>query len=156
MWGIRLYTNRTAQGSLNFEWNIPANNPCPFGWRIPSMWNWWDIVSGSGTDINILDIDLSTTYPNNNNWQIRGVSSNSNAYGSVIVTNSANEKIFLPIMGFRYNEMFASNNGTYWFSTFSNESISTGFSIMPNTNTINFSSSQKHNGYCVRCVAEQP
>ncbi|MDR1543921.1 MAG: hypothetical protein LBS50_05850, partial [Prevotellaceae bacterium] len=170
LWGVAAGRNRAAQGSLSFEWNIPANNPCPSGWRIPSVWNWWDIISGNGSDEPSPDSDLFV-FPlvnygsaTNNNWQRRHASSNNNAYGGVIITNITNEKIFLPWIGLRdmYEDCPQSpeTNGVYWSSTGFNTSgvnanIYSYLLYMGTTYSyLGGGGYERERGLCVRCVKE--
>jgi uncharacterized protein (TIGR02145 family) len=165
LWGTANGIGRAAQGSLDFTWDKPENNPCPLGWRIPSMWNWWDIFEGDGLENDTVNYMYPTIGGNtvNNNWQIRDVSSNGTAYGGAIATNSANEKIFLPIIGVRMMNNGdlhfgkAEHIGNYWSSTYGK--IFSAYDVAffnGETNSVEIGQYARSLGYCVRCVAEPP
>jgi hypothetical protein len=150
LWGTAYGYDRAAQGTLTFDWDKPANNPCPSGWRIPSSWNYWDIVNGTGSDTSISEIDWDAA-DTNNNWKLRNASNNAN--GGVIITNSANEKIFLPIIGLRIfttGSLGTFDFGSYWNCMFTDNLVFLNSNI-PITLT---RGGLKANGQCVRCVEE--
>ena len=59
------------------DWDFPANNPCPPGWRVPSSFEWIDMLHGTGGadmthDIRPaqLNLPLTGTY-SKNTWRWR-------------------------------------------------------------------------------------
>ncbi|MDR1545043.1 MAG: hypothetical protein LBS50_11710 [Prevotellaceae bacterium] len=153
LWGTANGSSRNYQGSLDFTWTHPTNNPCPLGWRIPSHWNWWDILDGNGS--NSPATILSNIYFYNNTWQWRDVINN--AIGGEIITNKNGEKIFFPAAGTRQNDgNFAYNGsrGAFWSSTFiyENEVCIMNFS---SSNTSFRGYNFVANGACARCVATE-
>jgi hypothetical protein len=150
LWGIATGYSRNDQGSLGFVWKYTDNNPCPSGWRIPSNWNLWDIISGTGLDTPIQDTDWGSA--DNNNWQIRDMSSNNTTYGGAIITNSANEKIFLPIIGLRMSNtgIFFPDISAYWVSTYVDNQI-----YLNNISIAISGAMDRAVGICARCVAEE-
>ena len=99
--GSPVAQSRWGDGTNNrpaseITWTHPSNNPCPSGWRIPSIWNWWNIYGGTGNDTSLNSSSVSTV----NNWYWRATSNN--AVGGAIITNASGEKVFLPALGYRF------------------------------------------------------
>jgi hypothetical protein len=157
LWGTAKGKGRSNQGSLNFNWDKPANNPCPSGWRIPSIWNWWDIAGGNGSD-NYPNANVTTIedIAINNTWQIRSVSNNNTVYGGTIVTNSANEKIFLSDAGYRgvYDHYFGNSLTFYISSTASNVSNGICLLVIYKNGYSGYTETNKIEGQCARCFKE--
>jgi hypothetical protein len=156
LWGANLSSfSRTYEGTLNFPWDKPANNPCPSGWRIPAIWSWWDILIGNGSD----DPHSSSISAINNTWQLR--SHNNTVYGGYIVTNYANEKIFLPITGIRgapdcSNPTYG-NFGSFYLSSTSDSNKSGAMNSMLNitrTGYLYVNNTPNQQGQCARCFKE--
>ncbi|MDR1543120.1 MAG: hypothetical protein LBS50_01665, partial [Prevotellaceae bacterium] len=154
LWGTATGNNRATQGSLDFEWTYPANNPCPLGWRIPSSWNWWDIIDGNGSDTSFPDSKLISYFSfYNNTWQWRD--DINNAAGGVIVTNKNGEKIFFSNMGWRHFEnLNGRGSPSLWSSTFKNNNNI--FLVITSNDDLSFLGYNIINlGLCVRCVATE-
>ncbi|MDR1543596.1 MAG: fibrobacter succinogenes major paralogous domain-containing protein [Prevotellaceae bacterium] len=160
LWGTATSYTRSYQGSLNFDWDRPYNNPCPSGWRIPSRWNWWDIYNGNGSNTP-LDEQPGNYSSNNNTWQWR--STNKNAIGGGIITNDDGEKIFFPAVGSRvWNTGNGSNDsGCYfWSSTYSKDGGTlngSAYTLYFSNSTVNaghWNTNNKGYGWCARCVVE--
>ncbi len=143
-------------------WTFPENNPCPSGWRVPSGYEFMDIYRTTSDGRLFTAIKNTTAWnesnpANNNKWAYRPMQEGTNAFGGAVITNSNNEKLFLPGLGGRdrITGEHAGSSGIYWSSTpFDN----------PNTyyvNVLNFhatlmqvGSFSYSYGVAVRCVAE--
>ncbi|MDR1543467.1 MAG: hypothetical protein LBS50_03450 [Prevotellaceae bacterium] len=167
LWGNG--TNDRAHDPANLsEWSTKGknNNPCPAGWRVPSRWNFWDLLNGTGIDTDITEVYFSAQ-TKNNTWQIRNYNGQGTVVGGAITTNAAGEKIFLPALGYRFTYpvgmymdllMGCRTDGNYWSST-SNTALKAydlSMSLMLakiNPGTVYFTFN-KSGGKCVRCVAD--
>ncbi|MDR0334127.1 MAG: hypothetical protein LBI15_11795 [Dysgonamonadaceae bacterium] len=168
-------TNRVGTPiSLN-NWTAKgqANNPCPAGWRVPSDFEVWDIYRGNGSNIYVTTYGnaFTSTNANSNDWRFRGVQTNTNTAGGVVITNNVTvgaptttgAKLFLPSKGYRMlnNGTFApftGEDGLYWSSAFFSSTLSRGFGfgnaagtlfVVPGSYTTG-----RANGLTVRCVSE--
>ena len=128
-----------------------ANNPCPSGWYVPSIWNLWDINTGDGAD----DISIDGSSPNV--WSLR--SSTNSAYGAAIISNNFGELVFLPQDRARVNDgaLYGMDSGIYWSSTYSTAGVGAfclNFMVM-NFNTVQYLlPPNSTEGRSVRCVKE--
>ena len=141
------------------------NNPCPNGWRVPSIFELWDTYRGNGSNYSPGPISVgaySDNPANVNTWVWRPMQSNSNALGGLIITNSAGEKVFLPAAGWRtnWNGTFgnAGVGGYYWSSTLIPGGGGFGAdALFFNHTTVEAGTNHRFNrvnGYSVRCVSE--
>ena len=155
LWGNTLTTRAGAPVSLD-GWSIPANNPCPPGWRVPSIWDIWDIFRGNGTDDsrpnNAQNFNTATV----NGWQWRALTAASSiggASGGAIITNASGESVFLPITedrSFSSGMHIGSSSGLLYWST-ERRVLVTSSGLTVNSAGIG-SSDHYANGMSIRCV----
>ena len=151
------------------RWNIPGNDPCPPGWRVPTRGDWQSVF---GVGYGNLAIGPPTfevgRYINGNHIRYVSVGWQHGATGFLITpTNSNAPTLFLPTVSFRRledgqtaNLQQGGGHGFYWSSTvgvhpifplfayrleFSMNSVSTAPSV-------NSPGSIRANGKSVRCV----
>ncbi|MDR1698756.1 MAG: hypothetical protein LBR75_02900 [Prevotellaceae bacterium] len=105
-------------------WIFPENNPCQQGWRVPSAYEFVDMYRTTANGMIFSAIKNATAWDesnpaNNNKWTYRPVQEGTNAFGGIIITNSNNEKLFLPALGARDCKTgeYAGSSGIYWSST---------------------------------------
>jgi len=137
-----------------------SNNPCPDGWRVPSRFEFSDIYNGNGSDPDGTYGDYGTV-ASGNTWRWRDNSpSGTQAIGGVIISisNSSDEKIFLPAAGFRiYNSGALSsigNYGYYWSSTNSDRMYAYDMNIYSTGVGAGIDDDLSAFGFSVRCVSE--
>jgi len=152
----------TARPAAEITWTYPSNDPCPSGWRVPSVWNLWDIYRGDGA---IGNNPVAGSYGSGagfvNSWRWRDTANN--AVGGVIVTNVNSEIVFLPAIGARSGVngpyVLLGVNCLFWSSTISPTGSSAQTLSFSNT-TVYPSSAPSGNyysntsGHIIRCVAE--
>ncbi|MDR1544992.1 MAG: hypothetical protein LBS50_11445 [Prevotellaceae bacterium] len=149
--GNKSSSTRASDILLSSDWVYPANNPCPYGWRIPAKWSVWDLYRGTGSGTSIAVTDYNGT---DNTWQKR--SANNNSVGGVIITNSAGEKLFLPANGTRTiaGNLGGENSTYFWSCTYGLSSIR-AYALKCNDLSVDADISiAKVQGLCVRCVAD--
>ena len=109
-----------------------ANDPCPAGWRVPTLEELESL--GSGTWVR--------------NWNV------TSANGLVFGTEP--NQIFLPAAGWRYGGDGALGNvgpkGSYWAITQSSDRLA--WTLWFNSAGSGVSSSSRASGFSIRCVAE--
>ena len=141
-WGNGTDWDNRAGSPVSFDdWSLNtvpySNNPCPPGWRIPSIMDWMDMHNGTGHDIVICPsiagiggaiADFSGNFPadnnlNNNHWETF-IPPRVNANGGTIVRNTVpgtNQvaAIFLPAVSSResFRVLAGGHPGRYWTST---------------------------------------
>ncbi|MCL2596438.1 MAG: hypothetical protein FWD66_02000 [Paludibacter sp.] len=167
LWGNGVTATRPAPGSdiplsspppSTSSWTYQVNNPCPDNWSVPSSWNFWDICTGTGTDV--FSVTDGTNYDGTvNNWAWR--TTTTNAIGGAIITNADGEKVFLPAAGYRnYTNASLNSVGTYGYY-WSSSVITVAFT---NTHACylrfyssfvypGYNSNNRALGFSVRCVA---
>ena len=166
LWGNTSNTRSGAPISLDgaaptWTTRAQANNVCPQGWRVPSRFELWDMYRGDGADdpVNVSSGAYDeTNAANKNTWRWRGVQTNTNAIGGVIITNDSGENLCLPAAGIRDNSggtlYFAGTGGGYWSSTFYFTSFAYFLDFISGyVNAGNLNTSRAY-GLSVRCVAE--
>ena len=166
LWGNA--SNARAGAPISFDGASPtwttraqANNVCPQGWRVPSRFEFSDMHTDNGAGTSGTSGSLPVAIPDaNNNWRWRGVQTNTNAIGGVIITNDSGENLFLPAAGIRSNSdgtlYVAGTLSYYWSSTFiiptSSAHVLAFDSGIVSAN--NGSTIFRAVGLSVRCVAE--
>jgi hypothetical protein len=158
-----LWGGPDSDRTTTFPWTYPANNPCPLGWRIPTLMNWWDILNGDGSNDPTVYVIFGSA-DTNNNWQKRPASSftpTSTTCGGIIVTNSANENIFLPMMGWRSQNVSTAgnlvnvNSDGYYSSASTSGNHAYILCLQGGSAIITpLSYASRAYGSCARCVAE--
>ena len=126
-----------------------ANDPCPPGWRVPSITELRSIANGG----SLITFSGSTTSGNYWKWNSSGTP------GWLIYPNTAGTgapALFLPAAGSRSYATGSLNgvgtNGYYWSSSVSSASAC-GFSF--NSSAVNPANlSARGGGFSIRCVAE--
>jgi len=122
--------NANAITSSNTRgWIYPESNPCAAlgsGWRVPSIFEQWDMYRGNGSTDSPGFITTNPYNPNvaqtgsGNIYRWRPASDN-NVVGGVIVSLPTGEKIFLPAVGYRDRQRgdiaLTGSYGLYWSST---------------------------------------
>lgn len=115
----------------------PGNNPCPAGWRVPTLAEWQGVIN---TNLN-----PQTSY---GSW-----STSPTNYGS---GRSFGDALFLPAAGYRNysnGQLYArGGNGYYWSSTQSNSSGAYRMNLF--SSGANTNANGRSIGFSVRCVAE--
>lgn len=125
------------EGKLNSNVSKTVNDPCPQGWRIPTM-NEWKAI-GAGQDTDALGVFWDTS-----NLRIK-------------IPGAENGKdLFLPAAGFRnYSNGATTNqgsNGSYWSSSVSGYSV--GIMAFNNSNVMKANFGARAYSLPVRCIQE--
>ncbi len=137
-------TSRWGDGTTNANMIKGANDPCPDGWKVPSIAQWQSIFSTNTTN-------QPSSAATANTWSWTG-------YGYKI-----GQYLYLPAVGYRNgNGLLQDNstNGDYWSSTVINNTSSYYFKFINNSLfgqdwVYPLSTAQRIIGQSVRCIAEQ-
>ena len=138
-----------------------ANNPCPPGWRVPSIFDFADMHESDGFDTRS-EANAAVSGTNGNTWTYRPIQVDNDTYGGMIITNdTTGESVFLPNAYRRQttgeyrlhrNDVLA----IYWSSTSTNHGNGAWVLAFRNSNVIanvwTFYSAHSSNGLSVRCV----
>jgi hypothetical protein len=157
--GASDFNNRASDIPLS-SWAHPSNNPCPSGvegWKVPSRWNWWDLVRGDG-----VTIPSTVDYNNNpdNTWCSFISNINGAIDGTIIISNATGERVFLPAAGTRNSSAgtlsYVGSGGYYWAGTYYTTTFACYLQFYNGVVTAghNANSYAKTTGFSVRCVAE--
>ena len=123
------------------------NDPCPPGWRVPTIDEWRSIMNGDATAVS----DGTTTI-SGNTWTLA-----QNGYLIRPNNGTAGEPtLFLPITDWRHRNTANLQNATlgwYWSSTVSGTNVSTIYFAGPGFTVSSFNATRA-TGHAVRCVAE--
>ena len=87
-------------------WFFPAHSPCPPGWRVPTRWEWGDMLGGAAnTDGVHLTGAAGATLGTVNQWQWRNadpLNGSARGVGGRIMTRTDSQaQVFLPAGGLR-------------------------------------------------------
>jgi uncharacterized protein (TIGR02145 family) len=122
------------------QWNSTANNPCPDGYRVPTMTEWENVTDAS---LNARSLPNGVTWLNNSNNYACGVYFGNN--------------LFLPAAGYRNSDNGELNqrgiSGYYWSSSVYNNGTGYRMSFILGTNFA-ITNMSSHSGYSIRCIAE--
>jgi hypothetical protein len=153
-------SNRWGNGTpianrSNSDWIHPSNNPCPAadGWKVPRVFDWWDLYIGTGSDAAI-----TSNYGGINNTLKSFHTVINNTFGGTVITSKAlgheSERVFLPNCRARSGYTGALNTteeGNYWNVNFA----SGGFFLRFNSSNVDyFIETDVSRGHSVRCVAD--
>lgn len=126
-----------------------ANDPCPLGWRVPTIEEWRSIMNGDASEV----ADRTTTASGNTwTWQTRGYLVRPN--GGV----AGEPTLFLPATDWRFRNSGTRQNtnhnfGQYWSSTVYGVNAHTIHFIFGGFD-VNMRTATRATGHAVRCVME--
>ena len=151
-----ILSSGTEGGKINFDWRWPQNpflwgvpktayDPCPDGWRVPTMFEWGSIFRGLTTQG-----PSETATANKWTWNTTGTK----GY-KVTPPGASAPTLFLPITGWRYGTgvlMQVSGQGMYWtVNTTTTESYRMTISV----DLVSPAYAERRAfGAAIRCVAE--
>ena len=125
------------EGTRNSDVVKTDADPCPEGWRIPTLGEW--IMIGAG----------QTHGASGMTWD------NSN-FCLIIPGKESGENLILPAAGYRNNSAGASDgqgvSGLYWSSSVSPASAYAGYVHFNSAGDLETNTSDRANGYSVRCI----
>lgn len=131
---ISTWNNKPIEIGNNVDWT-KANNPCPAGWRLPTIAEWEQVI----------DTD--------NNTQTKLGTWSTNSYTS---GRKYGDALFLPATGYRYEydgaSYYRGTAGYYWSST--TYSASKAYYMHSGNTNSRILSTEREYGYAIRCVAE--
>ena len=150
-----------------YSWGDRArdNNPCRIllgnGWRLPSAWEWWDLLGGDGNNNPVAGTDVGWNDHNNTRWEWHPWRAQTG--GAAIVSNIAggsgntNVSIILPAAWWRNSDADATLNyvgnwGIYWSGTQWNASFA--WHVQFSNGHVWVRASGRALGFSVRCVAD--
>ena len=148
-------TARWGDGTQDSYMSKATNDPCPKGWRVPTMLEWQSIINGDATGI---ENDATGISGNKWEWEWGAIS----GYKITPQGSTGQERLFLPVAGFRrYYDGAVSpvisgyGYGNYWSSTVSTEKsyhlyIENNLRMFVNPSI----ESNRAYGFSVRCVAD--
>jgi uncharacterized protein (TIGR02145 family) len=129
------WLGRGTPPNTSLPWNMTTANPCPVGWRVPSLDEWFGVENNN-----------SKTYVGN--W-----TNNSTYYSSGLQLGYA---LFLPAAGTRIDYSGAledrGSNGNYWTS--SAYDIDSGHTMYFHGSGYGMALGYRHGAISVRCVAD--
>ena len=127
------------EGTRNSDVVKTDADPCPEGWRVPTLGEW--IMIGAG----------QTHGASGMTWD------NSN-FCLIIPGKESGENLILPAAGYRNNSAGASDgqgvSGLYWSSSVSPASAYAGYVYFNSAGDLETNTSDRANGYSVRCIQE--
>jgi uncharacterized protein (TIGR02145 family) len=129
----------------NDDW-FPENNPCPAGWRLPTVDEWRLVIS---VDAN----NQLTTPPNNAFETLGGVWSEGPDKFSAV--KKIGDYLYLPAAGYRsYDDGLLKSRGSngYYYSRSHGTQNSVGFRMGFYSSGQNIGQDNRASGYTVRCV----
>ena len=119
--------NQVVAGTNPRGWSFPAHNPCPPGWRIPSRWEWGDMVGGNATGNGYHATGAAgATLGTVNHWVWRAADADASARrgvgGRIMQRPDTSAQVFLPAVGQRNRATpdeigFSGGHGWFWSST---------------------------------------
>ena len=175
LWGSNSQV-RSGQPADLAAWAFRDNNPCPAGWRIPSIYEWNDMHAGDGISSERLHGTWGAQTPRNtNNWGAFRPT-RAGAVGGALVRNTATgAAVFFPAAGRRAHSSSPAGTiiggpadvgveGSYWSSTrgasasgtrlfLSNDALRTG-AVGTMTSPVEYEPNNLmvSRGFSVRCV----
>jgi uncharacterized protein (TIGR02145 family) len=136
-----------------------ANDPCPFGWHVPTIYEWDALATGSSpATVYVSGTSYPTTY---NSWRYPSAGFGGNTHvGGVVVTQGndpdGTSRLFLPVVGYRGSsdgKLYDTGSvGFYCSSTYGNSNYT--YFLHFTSGSISDGASFKAYGFSVRCVAE--
>lgn len=134
-WYQKLWDANAVGGNKSIIPSKTDADPCPAGWRVPSIGEWEAIGAGNTTVIKA--------------W--------SDATKLMTITGVGSDRLILPAAGFRSSSSGASSSqgalGYYWSSSVPAGTTSASY-VLFNSATLNSSTSNRATGFSVRCVQE--
>jgi len=140
----------------NTLWSNPktVNDPCPAGWRVPTVKEWESITSGSTASVSSIPAIGSIIAGNKWVW-----SASTNTKGWLVTpTGSSEATLFLPAAGNRTcgnsQIIYTNSIGYYWSSTRTDIGTRAYNITLYNTSLVPSASFYRATGFSVRCVSE--
>ena len=168
LWGSGLASNRAGQPVSLDDWTARAraNNPCPPGWRIPSIFDWADMHENQGV-ASFASMAEGFFSGTNNNWHLRDhtrFGGKQAVLGGMVITNQYGEAVFLPNVSRRIinAERFGAHgintiHSLYWSSTHFNQDLAralifSSLGLALGSEVMTVASFRRMYGGMVRCV----
>ena len=155
--GRSLWDGNEGTGS---ERRKTINDPCPSGWRLPTIVEWQSILNGGTTDVSITGGDMVTA--SGNRWVWNGAGIGTGARGGWLVSPNGGESytLYIPSGGYREGTTAGAplrqqQTAHYWSSTAINDSSgrSRYLNVQPTQLRPNMQGG-RIDGHSVRCVME--
>ena len=144
------------------NWSFPAHSPCPPGWRVPSRWEWGDMLGGSAnTNGFYFTGTAGQTLGTVNQWQWREsdpINNTARGVGGRIMTRTDSQaQVFLPAGSRRSRHdgaIDSTQNGHFWSSTPSNPASASAWRVTITRTSIQAGSNSSGQswGLAVRCI----
>jgi uncharacterized protein (TIGR02145 family) len=130
------------------DW-LPANNPCPAGWRLPTNPEFAAAVNKTAENVDLPTENNSLSYPGTWNWS----ASNKTNFSALL---KVGDYLYLPAAAYRYSSdgslRYRGLHGYYWSSS---AQSSYGWYVSFTNGEILMVYSNRAYGLSVRCVAAE-